>query len=177
MLRYFLSTCLLSGFVALNSTALAYAADVTPKVKSPVPQVHIDTFAGQIFWLLTLGVILYLLLAKIALPKVEKTIDARDKLVFDTLQKAAKLRDKAEGLKIDYDRTFRHADEKAKDVINATAITIAANQAAAVAQAQADLLQQVQAAEANLQAQTAKMLAEIDAHAEELANLVAKKIA
>jgi F-type H+-transporting ATPase subunit b len=170
--------------LGLNMGALAYAQEAAEATSAPaaeaattMPQFEISTFAGQIFWLLTLGMLLYLLLAKIALPQVQKTIADRDKLVFDTLQKAAKLRDKAEGLKIDYDRTFRHADEKAKDLINSTADSIAKNQAAAIAKTQADMLAQVQTAEANLQAQTTKMLAEIDSHAEELAKLVVKKIA
>jgi F-type H+-transporting ATPase subunit b len=174
MLRYLLSTSLLSGFVVLNMQTLAYAADEA--TKSPVPQFHIDTFAGQIFWLLLLGIILYLLLAKVALPKVQETMDARDKLVFDTLQKAAKLRDKAEGLKIDYDRTFRHADDDAKALIQKTVLSIAKDQAAALAKANADMYAQVAAAEANLQAETAKLLKDIDSHTQELASLVTTRL-
>lgn len=174
MLRSLLSTSLLSGFVVLNTAALAYASEETNK--SAVPQFHIDTFAGQIFWLLLLGILLYLLLAKIALPKVQQTISARDKFVFDTLQKTTKLRDKAEALKIDYDRTFRHADDDAKALIQKTAASIAKNQADALAKATADMHAQVAAAEASLQAETAKLLKDIDSHAQELAQLVTTRL-
>jgi len=41
-----------------------------------MPQLDLSTFPSQIFWLAVFFVVLYLLMAKLAIPRIERVIDS-----------------------------------------------------------------------------------------------------
>jgi len=53
-----------------------------------MPQLHFHTFPGQIFWLVVSFVLLYWLMVKVALPRIEKIIAERRDRLDDDLEKA-----------------------------------------------------------------------------------------
>ena len=61
--------------------------------KAPFPPFQKDTFASQLVSLLIAFVALYLIVSRIALPRVGKTIDDRENAIEDDLAEAQKLRD------------------------------------------------------------------------------------
>lgn len=61
-----------------------------------LPQFDPAHWAGQVFWLLAIFLVLYLVLSKILLPKVGGAIDAREGKIAGDLAEARRLRDEAE---------------------------------------------------------------------------------
>lgn len=61
-----------------------------------LPQFDPAHWAGQIFWLLVIFVLLYVVLSKVLLPKVGGTIEAREGKIAGDLAEARRLRDEAE---------------------------------------------------------------------------------
>jgi len=55
-----------------------------------MPQLDLSTFPSQIFWLAVFFVVLYLLMAKLAIPKIERVIDERRNRVENDLDKAGR---------------------------------------------------------------------------------------
>jgi len=62
-----------------------------------LPQFDPAYWPGQIVWLLVIFVVLYLVLAKILLPKVSGTIAAREAKIAGDTAEARRLKDEAEG--------------------------------------------------------------------------------
>ena len=64
--------------------------------KAPFPPFQKDTFASQLVSLLIAFVALYLIVSRIALPRVRKTIDDRENAIEGDLAEAQKLRDESD---------------------------------------------------------------------------------
>ncbi len=64
--------------------------------KAPFPPFQKDTFTSQLVSLLIAFVALYLIVSRIALPRVGKTIDDRENAIEGDLAEAQKLRDESD---------------------------------------------------------------------------------
>jgi F-type H+-transporting ATPase subunit b len=135
-----------------------------------LPQLDAATFPNQLFWLVVTGVILYLLMAKVALPRVQTIMRARDEFVHEHLRKAAALRVQSEGAKVNYDVTIRDAETNAKEVLANTVAEMKQKHDAATQKLLADITVRTQAAEQRVQAEKDKIMATLDDTASRLAN-------
>lgn len=61
-----------------------------------LPQFDPQWWAGQAFWLALIFLVLYVVLAKVLLPRVGKTIDAREGKIAGDIADARRLKDEAE---------------------------------------------------------------------------------
>ena len=61
-----------------------------------MPQLDPSSYASQIFWLVVTFVILYLLMWKVALPRVSALLRERQERIDDDLEKASRLKAEAE---------------------------------------------------------------------------------
>ena len=64
--------------------------------KSGMPQLAIETYPSQIFWLVVSLVVLYFVLSRVALPRVAGAIESRHDAIEDDLDRAGEFRRKAE---------------------------------------------------------------------------------
>ena len=71
-----------------------------------MPQLDVTTFAPQLVWLLVWFVVLYLLMAKLGLPRIAGAIEARRQRRADDLDRAARLKTEAEAANAAYQRTL-----------------------------------------------------------------------
>jgi len=60
-----------------------------------LPQLNFDTFANQIFWLLVALVVIYLILSRVALPRIAAVLAERQGTITHDLTQAETLKAKA----------------------------------------------------------------------------------
>lgn len=91
----------------LSMVAACLALSAGPAAASSgLPQLNVRDFPTQLFWLAVSFTVLYLVMAKIALPGVAAVIDARTKKIDGDLQAAADAKNKAEAALAAYDKAL-----------------------------------------------------------------------
>jgi F-type H+-transporting ATPase subunit b len=84
--------------------------------KAPFPPFQRDTFASQLVSLLIAFVALYLIVSRIALPRVGKTIDDRQSAIEGDLTEAQKLKEQSDGALQAYERELAEARTRAQAI-------------------------------------------------------------
>ncbi|MGA7998906.1 MAG: F0F1 ATP synthase subunit B' [Bradyrhizobium sp.] len=84
--------------------------------KAPFPPFQKDTFASQLVSLAIAFVALYLIVSKIALPRVGGLIDARQKAIEDDLGEAQRLKDASDGALKAYEGELASARSRAQAI-------------------------------------------------------------
>ncbi|MDJ0942581.1 MAG: hypothetical protein QNJ30_03915 [Kiloniellales bacterium] len=84
-----------------------------------MPQFDFGTFASQIFWLVVVFTLLFLILSRSVLPKVSGILEQRQRRLDDDIAKAGSLRKEAEAVLADYERTRAEAEARAQAAMRA----------------------------------------------------------
>ena len=84
--------------------------------KAPFPPFQKDTFASQLVSLLIAFVALYLIVSRIALPRVGKTIDERQDTIDGDLAQAQKLKDESDSALKAYESELAAARSRAQAI-------------------------------------------------------------
>ena len=84
--------------------------------KAPFPPFQKDTFASQLVSLLIAFVALYLIVSRVALPRVGKTIDDRQNTIEGDLAQAQKLKDESDGALKAYESELAQARTRAQSI-------------------------------------------------------------
>lgn len=141
-----------------------------------MPQLDISTFASRIFWLAVSFVVLYLLMAKVGLPRVGAAIEARRRRREGDLDRAAELRREAEAVVATYESARAAAREQAQATIRETTERLAAAAAERQRELAAVLAERTRAAEREIAAAKERALADIRGVAADVAASVAAKL-
>jgi F-type H+-transporting ATPase subunit b len=88
--------------------------------KAPFPPFQKETFASQLVSLLIAFVALYLIVSRVALPKVGKTIDDRQAKIEGDLAEAQKLKDESDSALKAYEADLAAARSRAQAIGNET---------------------------------------------------------
>jgi len=88
--------------------------------KAPFPPFQKETFASQLVSLLIAFVALYLIVSRVALPKVGKTIDDRQARIEGDLAEAQKLKDESDAALKAYEADLAAARSRAQAIGNET---------------------------------------------------------
>ena len=126
---------------------------VGTEVEAGMPQLDFSTFPNQIFWLVVTLVVIYLILSRIALPRIGSVLSERAGTVTNDLAAAEELKARAVAAEAAYDKALADARAEAGRIISA-----------AKAEMQAELADELSKADAEIAALTAeseKGLAEI----------------
>ena len=87
-----------------------------------MPQFDPSTFASQLFWLLITFSILYLIVWKFIIPRINYILEMRENVVVNDLERAKEIKTEAEKILQDYETAISNAFEKKnlaiKKVIN-----------------------------------------------------------
>ena len=90
----------------------AYGAD------AGMPQLNPEFWGAQIFWLILIFSILYLIIWKIFLPRITYAIENRKSKIVNDLDEAQKLKENAEKKLGEYNRIIENSIEEAKKIIS-----------------------------------------------------------
>ena len=104
--------CLALCFVLLFSTKRATGSE------SGMPQLNPEFWTSQIFWLILVFSILYLVIWKVFLPKITYSIENRKSRVVNDLDEAQKLKESAEKKLKEYNQIIENSKKEAKKIID-----------------------------------------------------------
>ena len=97
----------------------ALAAETAAEGHSGLPQLNPESFISQAFWLIVIFFVLYVVMAKIALPRIGTVIDARRQKISDDLATATAAKDQAASVIAAYEAELSKARAKAQNAIQA----------------------------------------------------------
>lgn len=126
-------------------TAPGAAATEQPHKSGGLPQFRVEFWGGQIIWLLFVFLILYLLLAKVFVPRLRRIQDTRAQTIADAVEQARKVQAEADAQATAAKAGIEEARAQARRVA-----------ADAKAKAQAELAERQAAEDARLQAELEK---------------------
>ncbi len=148
---------------------MAVDVDVVEKAKGGMPQLDFATFPNQIFWLTVTLVVIYLVLSRIALPRISAVLAERSGTITNDIAAAEELKQKAVEAEVAYQQALTDARAQAGAIV-----------AEAKAEIQADLDVEIKKADAQIAAKAAeseKAIAEIRDGAVKSVTQVAKDTA
>lgn len=90
-----------------------------------MPQLDPSTYASQLFWLVVTFVLLYLVIWKVALPRIAELLQERQERIDDDLERAQKLRDDAGEVLEAYEKTMADGRARAQDILREAAARMA----------------------------------------------------
>ncbi|CAM3205347.1 F0F1 ATP synthase subunit B' [Paracoccus nototheniae] len=104
-----------------------------------LPQLDIATFGNQIFWLVVTLVVLYLVLSRVALPRIAAVLSDRQGAVTGDLMAAEEFKLKAREAEAAYDKALADARAEAQTIVARNRAEIQGQLDAAIAKADAEI--------------------------------------
>lgn len=137
--------------------------------KAGMPQLDFSTFPNQIFWLAVTLVAIYLILTKVALPRIGAVLAERAGTITNDLAAAEELREKAVAAEKAYNEALVRARTEAARIVAEAKADIQKDLNVAIAKADVEI--------AAMSAQSEARIAEIQAGAMEAVSEVARDTA
>lgn len=141
-----------------------------------MPQLDPSSFSSQLFWLAATFIILYVLLAKWALPRIQSVLTQREQHIKADLDAADAAKFAAQEAKRAYEKEHREARDKANALLNAAQNNISsmmANEQAALDKKLDDEMNQLQA---TITGRMASFNAAIEPEIATLAGLIVERL-
>lgn len=142
-----------------------------------MPQLNLDSFASQIFWLAVSLVVLFLILKNIALPRIAAGLEERSDAIENDLDRASDFRKKAEAAEAAYEKALSDARAKAQEIAQAARDEIQAKLDEAIAKADAEIAARAAEGEKRIAAIRASATEAVAEVAGEIAESVIEKVA
>jgi F-type H+-transporting ATPase subunit b len=140
-----------------------------------MPQLDFSTYASQLFWLFVSFTVLYLVMARIGLPRMASVLEERRLTIDSDLQAAEDAKRHADSVMTTYRDALGEADRKAKAAIAASVERSQNDANAKLAALGAELDKQIDAAQAGIEQAKAGARASVQAIATDVAqDLLAK---
>jgi F-type H+-transporting ATPase subunit b len=79
-----------------------------------MPQLDVSTFPSQVFWLVVTFAVLYVLMAKLALPRIEAAVEGRRTRIEGDLDRAGRMKTEAEAVIAAYEKALSDARHQAQ---------------------------------------------------------------
>jgi F-type H+-transporting ATPase subunit b len=167
----------LAAYGLLLAGASALATTAANAAQGGMPQLNFHDFPPQLVWLAITFVVLYVVMAKIALPRVGEVLQMRADRLKDDLDRAAALKAETDQMIAAYEKALTDARNKAASVSRETATALAQKSTERQAKVGADLAARIKTAEANIATARTKAMADIQGMAAEIAADATRRLA
>jgi F-type H+-transporting ATPase subunit b len=141
-----------------------------------MPQLDTATFVPQLIWLAITFIALYVILSRVALPRIGAVITEREDRVAADLAEAKWLKEKTDAAIAAYEQALAEARGRAHGIANQTRDDLAAKLSAEKAAAGQETAAKTAAAETAVQEIRLKSLGEIERIATETARALVEKL-
>ena len=162
---------------ALTLVTGAMALPAGPALAAGLPQLDASTYAPQVIWLAITFAVLYVIMAKVALPRIGHVLEERRYKIDQNLKMAESLKGEAEAAAEAYEGALADARARAGTVLSDVREGAASDAAGRQAELGARLHADIQEAEAGIAAARDKAVAGIRDVAAEVAHSAAEKLA
>ncbi|MBC6441731.1 MAG: F0F1 ATP synthase subunit B' [Rhodobacteraceae bacterium] len=163
--------------MAIESTASAGTSCIGPDGGAVgMPQLCTDWYANQIFWLVITLVVVYVLMSRIALPRIASVIQERHDAIQNDLEQAEMLRTRAFQAEEDYKKALAEARAEANTIVAETRSEIARDIKIAAARADAEIASKAAESEVAIKAIRDNALEAVRDVSAETAEAVVNKI-
>ena len=141
-----------------------------------MPQFDITLFPTQLVWLAITFVVLYLVMARLAVPRIAGVLEERQERVSGDLDMAAKLKQEAETVLAEYEAALAEARDHARSVLKQAADASAAKAAEEHETLIGELVEQARAAEQRIAEAQRQAIDNVRSIASEVAEAAAGRL-
>lgn len=162
----------------MGEPAHSATTEAVPKGEhgSGFPPFNAHTFASQLIWLALFFVLLYVLMAKWALPQVARVIENRQKRIADDIAEAGRLKEQSDAAVADYEKALADARGRAQTIANETREKAAAEADAARKKIEDELNLKLTEAEKSIAATKQAAMANVRTVAEDAAGAIVERL-
>ena len=141
-----------------------------------MPQLDVSTYASQLFWLVLTFVPLYLIIVRVALPRIGEVLEARQDKIDDDLKKAAARKEEAESVLAEYQALQAESQAKAQALLRQAQEEMAAEAARLNDELTSRLAEESVVAEKRIAEAKAEAVSNLSAAVAEVASVATKKL-
>jgi F-type H+-transporting ATPase subunit b len=152
------------------------ATSEVPSGHSGFPPFESENFASQIFWLTLTFVLLYVLMAKVALPRIGSILAERSKRIADEIAAAQRLKERSDAAHVAYETALADARTRAQGIANATRERQAAEAEETNKRLEAELHVRLAAAEKSIAATRNAAMGNVGAIAADTASAIVERL-
>ena len=142
-----------------------------------MPQLDAATWPSQLFWLVVCFGLLYVLLARLALPRIATALEERRDKIADELDQAAQMKRQGEEAEAEYEAMLAQAREAAHAIAQETRHKLQQEAEAQRQRLEAELREKSVRAEGEIKAARLEAEKRLQALAAELAGLMLQRLA
>lgn len=140
------------------------------------PPFETHTFLAQLIWLALAFGLLYYLMSKIALPRIESILHDRANRLSADLDEAQRMKAEADAAGEAYEKSLRDAQAKAQGIAQETRNALSAEADAKRKTLEAELNQKLAASEATIRQRTAEAMGNVRGIAGETASAIVERL-
>jgi F-type H+-transporting ATPase subunit b len=141
-----------------------------------MPQLEYEYFIPQIVWLLITFGVMYVIMARVALPRISDVVSNRNQRIDSDLSDADQLKKEAEAAHQDYETALAHAKSEAHRIAQDMRDRLANETARLKADLDARLAEQTATAEASISSAKAEALGNVRGLAGDAASSVIERL-
>ena len=147
-----------------------------PGQKAPFPPFHKETFASQLVWFVIAFVALYLIISKLAIPRIGGVIAARSNQIANDFAEAEKLRDQSDAALTAYEKALADARTRAQTLAAETREQLNAQAEETRKRLEAELAEKLMAAEKTIATTKVAAMANVHSIAVESAAAIVQRL-
>jgi F-type H+-transporting ATPase subunit b len=144
--------------------------------KPPFPPFNKETFASQLVWLVIFFVALYVIISKLAIPRIGGIIEARSQKIDGDLAEAKRLKDQSDAAIAAYEKSLADARARAQTLAGETRDKLAAEAEVTRKKLEAELNARLAKAEQTIAATKTAAMANVQGIAADTAGAIVERL-